>query len=80
MKKDELVHLHSLFWLLRQDYEQRGIASPEQFSGYDELGVSPMAVYTSKAGHKEAVGTLADELAAASCDGDERSAAVSSPS
>lgn len=86
MRKDELVHLHSLLTVLRAEYERREV-SPEAFADYDELDVSPMAVYGSKAEHAAAVQALASALASVSDAGsgdspeseaaaDERSAAA----
>lgn len=66
MRKDELVHLHSLLTLIRAEYERRGIASPEAFADYEALDVSPMAVYGPKGEHADAVQALADPLASQS--------------
>ena len=79
MRKDELLHLHSLFALLRSEYVERGLASPAQFSEYDDLEISPMAVYESKNEHARAVRTLAQPLASVSGESPDRSAAVTSP-
>lgn len=91
MKKDELVHLHSLLAVLRMEYERRGVASPSRFSGYDALDVSPIAVYGSKGEHARAVQALAGALARVSEDAvresaggstgesGDRNAAVTSP-
>lgn len=84
MRKDELVHLHGLLDLLGSEYERRGVADPSAFEAYEDLGVSPMAVYGSKADHARAVHALADALAAASeaaesADERDESAAVTSP-
>lgn len=65
MKKDELVHLHSLLTLLRAEFERRGVASSQAFADYEGLGVTPMAVYVSKDEHADAVQALADALASA---------------
>ena len=62
MRKDELVHLHSLLTVLRTEYERRGVPA-EAFAAYDELDVSPIAVYGSKAEHTAAVQALASALA-----------------
>lgn len=78
MKKDELVHLHSLLALVRTEYERRGDAPPGAFAGYDELEVSPMAVYGSKAEHERAVVALARALADATAASDDRSAQIPS--
>jgi hypothetical protein len=56
MKKDELVHLHSLLTVLRAEYERRGVVSESAFERYEGLGVS------------QAVQALASALAAASPD------------
>jgi len=72
MRKDELVHVHSLLSVLRAEYERRGIASPVTFEAYDRLDVSPMAVYGSKSEHEEAVMALSRALAEATPGTDER--------
>jgi hypothetical protein len=69
MRKDELVHLHSLLTVLRAEYERRGVPA-EAFAAYDELDVSPIAVYGSKAEHAAAVQALASALADVSEPGD----------
>jgi hypothetical protein len=68
MRKDELVHLHGLLTVLRAECERRGM-SPEAFAAYDELDVSPMTVYGSKAEHATAVQALTSALAAVSDSG-----------
>jgi hypothetical protein len=74
MKKDELVHLHSLLTRLRAEYERRGAAAAEAFAAYDDLDVSPMAVYGSKDDHLRAVQALASALATTSGPDDDPSA------
>lgn len=64
MKKDELVHLHSLLTCLRAEFERREDPPEGAFAQYDDLAVSPMAVYGSKADHARAVRALAGALAA----------------
>lgn len=66
MRKDELVHLHNLLALVREECERRGDAPPGAFEAYDALDVSPMAVYGSKTDHQRAVQALARALARAS--------------
>ena len=66
MKKDELVHLHNLLTCLRAEFERREDPPEDAFARYDDLGVSPMAVYGSKADHTRAVQALAGALAALS--------------
>ncbi|PSQ04761.1 metal-binding protein [Halobacteriales archaeon QS_4_69_31] len=80
MKKDELVHLHTLLALVREEYERRGVASPAAFAAYDELDVSPMAVYGSKSDHEHAVEVLSRALAAASRRADEPDRSATLPS
>ena len=63
MKKDELVHLHNLLTCLRAEFERREDPPEDAFARYDDLGVSPMAVYGSKADHTRAVQALAGALA-----------------
>ena len=65
MRKDELVHLHNLLALVRQEFAERDDAPPGTFADYDALGVSPMAVYGSKTDHQRAVQELARALATA---------------
>lgn len=64
MRKDELVHLHNLLTIVREEYERREEPPPGTFEAYDDLGVSPMAIYGSKADHRRAVRALARALAA----------------
>lgn len=66
MKKDELVHLHSLLTVVRAEYERRGVVSPSAFERYEDLDISPVAVYGSKSEHVRAVQALARVLASAS--------------
>lgn len=65
MRKDELVHLHTLLALVREEYERRDDPQSGRFEAYDDLDVTPVAVYGSKAGHQRAVQTLARGLATA---------------
>jgi len=68
MRKDELLYLHHLLALSKTEFEQRGVASPETFARYEDVGVGPMAIYSSKGDHRRAVRALASDLAAASED------------
>lgn len=78
MKKDELVHLHTLLVLLRADLERRGVAEPADFADYEALEVSPMAIYGPKADHEQAVRALASALVTAVDREDEHSVTVAS--
>lgn len=79
MRKDELVHLHSLLAVLRAEYERRGVAPPSAFAAYEDLDVSPLAVYGSKEEHERAVQALASALAAATDGSSDRSTRITSP-
>lgn len=76
MRKDELVHLHSLLALVRTEYERRGDAVPGAFAAYDDMDVSPMAVYGSKTDHERAVRALARGLVESTGEADGRSAQI----
>lgn len=78
MRKDELLYLHQLLALVRDDWEHRGVVSADAFAEYDALDVTPMAIYASKSEHQEAVAALAARLAARS-EGDADEQAVASP-
>ena len=68
MKKDELVHLHSLLSLVETELSGRGVVASADLRAYEDLDVSPMAVYGSKADHEAAVMALARGLGDA-CEG-----------
>lgn len=78
MRKDELLYLHHLLALVREEFVRRGVAEPEAFERYDELGVSPIAVYASKREHARAVRTLSAALAAAVEESGDRGQAIAS--
>jgi hypothetical protein len=63
MNKNELVHLHALLARVAEDYVERGLAAREDFSAYDALGTTPMALRQSRADHEAAVRSLASTLA-----------------
>lgn len=54
MQKQALVHLHALCALLRAHLESQGETHPGAFERYDELNVSPSAIYLRKEAHKRA--------------------------
>lgn len=61
MRKIELVYLHQLLSLVRDEYELelgRAIDCEE----YDQLGTYPQAIDQPKAKHNEAICTLACDL------------------
>ena len=63
MKKNELVHLHSLFHLLKRHFVESGAIDEEAFEEYEDLPVRPQHVYKAKGQHQEGVQVLADAIA-----------------
>lgn len=61
MKKQELIHLHSLLAQVQQHYEAES-ESIVQHDEYTTLGVTPTSIHKSKGAHKDAVFALADGL------------------
>lgn len=75
MKKNELVHYHALLSEISTDFAERGIVSREEFTDYEQLDVSPVALRASRDQHEEAVLLLADLLSHAARRGAEEHAA-----
>jgi hypothetical protein len=61
MKKQELIHLHSLLAQVQHHYEA-DTGTTVEHNKYAELGVKPTSIHKSKTDHKSAVFALADEL------------------
>ncbi|WP_135304658.1 UPF0058 family protein [Haloarcula amylovorans] len=61
MKKQELIHLHSLLAQVQHSYEA-DTGSDVEHDEYAELGVKPTSIHKSKTDHKDAVFALADGL------------------
>ncbi|WP_254271556.1 UPF0058 family protein [Haloarcula marina] len=61
MKKQELIHLHSLLAQVQHHYEAEAETSVEH-DEYATLGVKPTSIHKSKTDHKDAVFALADGL------------------
>jgi hypothetical protein len=61
MRKNELIHLHSLLREVRTEYAAD--ADDDAFDEYESLGVAPTHVHESKDNHREAVLTLSAQLA-----------------
>jgi len=61
MKKQELIHLHSLLAQVQHHYEHEADTSVEH-DLYADLGVKPTSIHKSKTDHKEAVFALASGL------------------
>lgn len=64
MRKIELVYLHELLSLVRDEYEQ-GLGHAIDCEAYDQLSTYPHAINQPKVKHNEAVRTLADDLTTA---------------
>jgi hypothetical protein len=67
MKKQELIHLHSLLAQVQNHYEADTETTVDH-DEYAELGVKPTSIHKSKTDHKSAVFALADELTDAMAD------------
>jgi hypothetical protein len=63
MKKNELVHFHSLLVTVAEEFVESGLATRADFAEYDALGVSPLALRAPRDAHERAVLTLARLLA-----------------
>jgi len=61
MKKQELIHLHSLLAQVQHHYEAEAETTVDH-DEYVELGVKPTSIHKSKTDHKAAVFALADGL------------------
>ena len=61
MKKQELIHLHSLLAQVQHHYEAEAETTVDH-GDYAELGVKPTSIHKSKTDHKAAVFALADGL------------------
>ncbi len=65
MKKNELVHLHTLLGCVAAHLTERDTITEEALASYEAIGVTPMALREPRERHKKAVVTLAATLAAA---------------
>lgn len=63
MKKNELIHLHTLLVEIAEDFIQRGVATPDDLAAYNRLDIGPMALRACRADHEVAVRTLSTALA-----------------
>lgn len=61
MRKLELVYLHELLSVVREEYEQE-LGHAINCEEYDELRTHPQAIAQPKAEHQEAIRTLAGDL------------------
>ena len=63
MKKNELVHLHTLLVQVAADYRERGLMTDTDLDPYRDVGVGPSSLTESRAEHRRAVRTLLSILA-----------------
>jgi hypothetical protein len=63
VKKNELIHLHTLLAQIAARFIARGVATSADFEPYTALGVTPMALRESRDRHEEAVTLLTRILA-----------------
>lgn len=59
MKKNELIHLHTLLAQIAEEYLESGVATPAELEPYTALGVTPMSLREARDRHEEAVRLLA---------------------
>jgi hypothetical protein len=68
MKKNELLHVHSLLVAIARQYDERGKLADDALDSYRALGVTPMSIRAPRDDHEDAVlelvrvlGGVADE-------------------
>jgi len=62
MKKNELLHVHSLLLALARQFTERGAVPDEALDSYRETGVTPMSLRAPRDDHADAVLELATAL------------------
>ncbi|AFK19144.1 hypothetical protein E6P09_10200 [Haloferax mediterranei ATCC 33500] len=63
MKKNELIHLHTLLVEIGGEYLEAGVASRDDLQPYYQLDIGPVALRCSRDDHEYAVRTLMTALA-----------------
>lgn len=63
MRKNELLHFHSLLLTLVQGYDERGQLPEGALTEYRKIGVTPMSIQASRDDHEAAVLELSSVLA-----------------
>lgn len=58
MRKQELLHVHQLLALTREELSVREPVPGDPFAAYDDLGVSPFAFDRAKEDHEAAIARL----------------------
>jgi hypothetical protein len=79
MRKQELVHLHALYTLVREHVTAREDPAPGAFESSADIDVSPAAIYRSKRAHRRAVLQLAADVATVVADEPTPAPAESTP-
>ena len=62
MRKQALVHLHQLCYLLAERVEEDCDAPTETFDNYQNYDVHPHAIHLDKRSHRKATAILADGI------------------
>ncbi|KAB1194416.1 hypothetical protein GJR96_13590 [Haloferax sp. MBLA0076] len=63
MRKNELIHLHTLLVEIAGDFLERGVTTPDDLEPYHRLEIGPMALRSCRDDHETAVRTLSTTLA-----------------
>ncbi|WP_411963278.1 UPF0058 family protein [Haloferax sp. YSMS24] len=63
MRKNELIHLHTLLVEIAANFLDEGIATREDIEPYHRLEIGPMALRSCRDDHELAVRTLSTALA-----------------
>lgn len=62
MKKQEVIHVHSLVLQAREFLIENGMIEEVEDSEYKEFGVSPTSIHRRKPKHKKALSLLFEEV------------------
>lgn len=71
MKKNELLHVHSLLVAIARQYDERGQLADDALDSYRALGVTPMSIRAPRDDHEDAVLALGRVLGGAAEGADE---------
>jgi hypothetical protein len=73
MKKNELLHVHSLLLAVARQFTDRDVVADGALDSYREIGVTPMSLQAARDEHAEAVLELATVLGESTETDDEHS-------
>ena len=81
MRKNELLHFHSLLLTIVRGYDERERLPDGALADYREIGVTPMSIQASRDDHEAAVLELSSVLAetAVSTEADAQPVALTRP-